>query len=447
MLRILPIFCLAMAVMLAACSSSIDADQARVCRTVIPALNAGAKAIAIDSAAPGHRPNSLRIGYEVVDAAGSLRNRSVTCLFASRGLDERKRELSGLASEEGPLSDAAFYFLKRFYLEDQRDPPRDPGPPPVTGLPEISLGLAYALQQLLVALPTAATYALLASAYALIYGLAGRIILAFGEFAALGSLAGVVGVAATLTLEVSTPLLGVVVALGFALFAAALHGFAAGRVAISALMQRGTGQQVLIGSVGLALAISEYLRIAVGPDRRWLPPVFNEPLPLARAGAFTLTATPVGLVASMLGFTAAMGVVMYLKHSTFGRQWRALADDAKAATLCGVNAAAVRDQAFIIACALSGAAGLIVTVLYGGLGFAGGFTLGLKALIGAVLGGIGSVRGAMLGGLALAVFEALWSSYLPIEQRDLAVYAILAIVLILRPGGFFGDAQLAPRPV
>ena len=211
--------------------------------------------------------------------------------------------------------------------------------------------------------------------------------------------------------------------------------------------RHGTGQQVLIGSVGLALAISEYLRIAVGPDRRWLPPVFNEPLPLARAGHFTLTATSVGMVAALTGFSAAIALVLYLKHSTYGQRWRALADDVKAASLCGVNPVAVRDQAFVLACSLSGGAGLIVTVLYGGLGFAGGFTLGLKALIGAILGGIGSVRGAMLGGLSLAAFEAIWSSYMPIEQRDLAVYALLAIVLILRPGGFFGDAELAPRPV
>ena len=81
------------------------------------------------------------------------------------------------------------------------------------------------------------------------------------------------------------------------------------------------------------------------------------------------------------------------------------------------------------------------------MGFAGGFSLGLKALVAAILGGIGSVSGAALGGLCIAAFEAVWSATLPIEQRDLAVYCLLAIMLIWRPGGFFGDGELTPRRV
>jgi branched-subunit amino acid ABC-type transport system permease component len=436
---------------LGGCSTGIDADQARICRTVIPALNPGHKALEISPAAPGHRPFSVRIGYRVIqpeDASGATaRDRAIICLFRAGGLDHQKGELIGVATEEGPLSDGAFYFLRRFWLEDRQEPPLDPGPPPVASVLQLSPVAGYVLQQFIVALPMAATYALMAASYALIYGLVGRIILAFGEFAALGGLAGVVGVAATLSLAVTTPVTALLVATGFALFASALHGFAAGRVAIGRLMAGGTGQQVLIGSVGLSLALSEYLRIAVGPQMRWLPPVFNEPIPVAGAGSFTVTATPIGLFTAASGFAVAGSLVLWLNSSDYGRRWRALADDPKAAALCGVNAVSIRDIAFIVACALAGAAGLIVTVLYGGLGFAGGFTLGLKSLIAAILGGVGSVPGAMLGGLALACFEAIWVSALPIEHRDLAVFSLLAVILILRPGGFFGEGRLAPREV
>jgi branched-chain amino acid transport system permease protein len=212
-------------------------------------------------------------------------------------------------------------------------------------------------------------------------------------------------------------------------------------------MRGGTGQQVLIGTVGLSLALSEYLRLAVGPETRWLPPVFNEPWRLARAGDFTVTATPAALMAAAVGFAGAGGLILYLGRSAYGRAWRALADDPRAAALCWVDARAVADRAFVLACGLSGGAGLIVTVLYGGMGFAGGFTLGLKALIAAILGGVGSVPGACLGALAIAAFEAAWSAALPIEHRDLAVFLLLALVLGLRPGGFFGEGRLAPREI
>ncbi|WP_432211984.1 ABC transporter permease subunit [Bosea vestrisii] len=98
-----------------------------------------------------------------------------------------------------------------------------------------------------------------------------------------------------------------------------------------------------------------------------------------------------------LGFSAATCLILYLARSSYGRAWRAVADDARTASLFGIDPRAVHDRALIIACAICGAAGVIVTVIYGGMGFSGGFTLGLKALVAAVLGGIGSVPGACLG--------------------------------------------------
>jgi branched-chain amino acid transport system permease protein len=167
----------------------------------------------------------------------------------------------------------------------------------------------------------------------------------------------------------------------------------------------------------------------------------------ARAGSFVVTATPLGLGVAAAGFCATLGLVLLIARSAYGRQWRAVADDSATAALFGVDPRAVHDRALILACAASGMAGVIVTAVYGGMGFAGGFTLGLKALIGAILGGIGTPAGAALGGLCIALFEVLWSATMPLEQRDIAVYALLAVVLLLRPGGFFGDGALAPRPV
>lgn len=100
---------------------------------------------------------------------------------------------------------------------------------------------------------------------------------------------------------------------------------------------------------------------------------------------------------------------------------------------------------FALASALAGLAGYAMTVYYGTVGYAGGIVLGLKALLAAIVGGIGSVPGAFLGGLLLGGTEALWSALFPIEFRDLAIFILLAALLVVRPTGLFGLAEPLPR--
>jgi branched-chain amino acid transport system permease protein len=89
--------------------------------------------------------------------------------------------------------------------------------------------------------------------------------------------------------------------------------------------------------------------------------------------------------------------------------------------------------------------GFVMTIYYGGVGYGASTTLGLKALIAAILGGIGSIPGAFLCGLIIGGFEAAWSAYLPIDYRDVAVFSLLAIILVLRPGGIMSIGAIAPR--
>jgi branched-chain amino acid transport system permease protein len=79
-----------------------------------------------------------------------------------------------------------------------------------------------------------------------------------------------------------------------------------------------------------------------------------------------------------------------------------------------------------------------VTLYYGVIDFYIGFVAGIKAFTAAVLGGIGSLPGAMLGGLLIGIIEALWSGYFSIAYKDVVVFAILVLVLILRPSGLLG---------
>jgi branched-chain amino acid transport system permease protein len=134
-----------------------------------------------------------------------------------------------------------------------------------------------------------------------------------------------------------------------------------------------------------------------------------------------------------------------MRWSRFGRAWRACADDAQAAALFGIDRGRVMLTTFALASALAGLAGYAMTIYYGTLGYAGGMVLGLKALLAAVAGGIGSVPGAFLGGLLLGCTEALWSALFPIEFRELAIFTLLVVLLVVRPSGLFGFAEPLPR--
>jgi len=429
--------------LLAAACGRVDAEQERICREVVAPLNPDDAVRDIAPARPGPLPDSLRIDYTVADGSGRLRGRFVLCRFAGSGLAAEKSLLIGVATEDGPLPDANFYFLKRFYL-DAAEAEKTPGPPPRADIPEVPAAVALGLQQAVAALPPIAIYGLVAAAYAMVFGLIGRINLAFGEFAVLGGLATAAGVGLALSGGTTAPVIGIGVGLVLALGASALNGLVLGRLTI-ARIRGGSGQRVLIASVGLMIALAEYLRLAQGSRPLWLPPVWNSPIALARAANFTVTVTPMALGVTALGLGAAALLVGAMRFTSFGRAWRAYADDPGAAALCGIDGARLFDTTFLVACALAGLAGFITTITYGSVGYTTGLTLGLKALIAAVLGGIGSVGGAFLGGVVIGVGEALWSATMPIDDRDIAVYALLVTVLIFKPGGLFGDGEGRPR--
>jgi branched-subunit amino acid ABC-type transport system permease component len=107
--------------------------------------------------------------------------------------------------------------------------------------------------------------------------------------------------------------------------------------------------------------------------------------------------------------------------------------------MLGVSPAATTARAFALSGALAGLAGAIMTAAYGAVGYALSATLTLKALAAAVVGGIGSLAGAFVGGLVIGIVEAAWSAAFPIDDRDLAVYALLILFIALRPSGLLGS--------
>jgi branched-chain amino acid transport system permease protein len=435
-----------LATVLAGCNAMLDADQARICRLLLPALNPAGSVFRILRIAPAGSA-TLRIDYRAAAPGQLQREHWIACRFAGEGLSRRKQELLGVDTERGPLNPAQFYFLLRFYLGSPESVFEDPGDLTRTrGVPEVPRWLAYGAQHAVGALPLASIYALLAASYALIYGLVGRIVFGFGQFAAIGGYASLMGVMMMLQLGAGAPSAALGLAAILAVFATAVHGIVVGRCVVEPLV-RGPGLPVLIASTGLMIALGEYLRLTQGNDLRWVSPVLNMPVPILRGADFVTTLTPIGLLVAGLSALVLTVLMSVLKATSFGRAWRAYADDPGTAALFGVDPRRVFMASFAIAAALAGFAGFVMTAYYGGVGYGSGLEIGLKALVAAVVGGIGSVGGALAGGLLIGFAEALWSATMPIESRDIAVYALLAIVLVLRPGGLFGYGELAPRGV
>ncbi len=434
----------AIAPLLAACGSSIDSEQLRVCRDVIPAVNPdGIELRELRYAPSALGAGGLRIDYVARAPGEAGRERYVACGFAGRAFSADRLDLVAVETESGQLGDARLYFLKRFWLGASAGAGESiDGAPAVPLLPP---SIAYAAQQFINATTLCAIYALLATAYSLIYGITGRINLAFGEIAMLGSYAAIGAIAVLLALGLDDPLAGIAVALAAAAAFSGLWSAVIGRSVIAPLHARHRlGQPILVATVGLAVALQEFLHVSQGVRDRWVPSLFKEPIAMARAGTFVVTVTPLQIAVVVATLAAALAMLWLFTRTRFGRSWRAYADDPQTAALLGVDGKRLLSATFMLAGLSAGLAGAVVGVYYGNVSAGIGTMLGVKALIAALIGGIGSVPGAFLGGLVVGLIETAWSAYFDMSLRDMVIYTFLVALFLLRPGGLFGLANPDP---
>jgi branched-chain amino acid transport system permease protein len=425
---------------LSACAR-IDPDQARICRQALAALHPAGTPINVMSIEHGATPNAVLIRHETTRPPNPPRERVAECRFGGGALSRNRLDLVSVLLDGRALPSANLLFLKRFWIDEPAtadlQPPLSAAELP--NAPIVPRGAAIVLQHAVLALPQIAVYALLAPAFALIYGLIGRINLAFGELAIVGGQGALIGAVAGGVAADGAPFAILAGALVFGLAASLVHAKAMGRYVVEPLARAGA-QPLLVATAGLSAALMEYVRLSQSDGVRWMPPVLGAPLTIARSDGFLVTITQGAVVCTALALSAGAGLLLHMRRSAFGRQWRAAAQEPVAAALLGVDTRAVLIQSMALSGLLAGLAGFIITVQYGGIGFSGGLGLGLKALIAAILGGIGSVGGAMAGAVLLGSFEAVWAAVLPLHLREAAVFSLLVLLLVFRPGGLVGYA-------
>jgi branched-chain amino acid transport system permease protein len=426
------------------CAPSLDAEQGRLCRMLIPALFMEDEGIRL-IASEGQNGKAVHIAFQIgQDPKGQ---NLLSCRFGGEGYSSAKRDLVAVSVNGVGLGESSLYFLKERWLESPHAVRADPGPPrTMQRVLHVPLPMALALQHLIGGLPKLSVMALLALATALIYGLIGRLNLAFGEFAAMG---GIVASISVLVLSVlGHRSVGAIA--GFALLYAVLTTYMFGTVlgnGVLAPLARGKGQPILIAGVGLLILVQEGLRLAQGARTLWLPPVGEAPLLLARAGSFDVMAHTRTLLILALVWVVIGAVFVLMTKTRFGRAWRALADDPLAAALCGIDARTILVLTSGLATALAGLAGGVMSLIYGGMQFSNGTLLGLSALMAAILGGVGSLSGAVLGAVVIGLLQTLWMAFFPIAHWELATFCLLTLALWLKPGGFFGYADGANRKI
>jgi branched-chain amino acid transport system permease protein len=196
-------------------------------------------------------------------------------------------------------------------------------------------------------------------------------------------------------------------------------------------------QNQILLTIGMGLVLSNVAMLAFTSDYRILSTSYSSSS--VALGAMRLS-TP--LIYCFL-ITAAITAALYwfLVKTDVGHAIRATAQDRDAAQLMGVNVRTMGVLAFGLGAALAGAAGALVAPIYYIYPQVGGaFTL--KAFVVVVLGGMGSIIGATLGGVLIGVAESVSATYIGSGWKDLCVYVIFLLVLLLKPSGLLGKSRM-----
>ena len=292
----------------------------------------------------------------------------------------------------------------------------------------------YLLQQAINASTLACVYALVAVAFTLTAAASRTIMFAFGELVTLGAWLFLI-VHVGLQLGHGLPVASVV-AIGTAVCAvtAGLSARTADQLVFRPLRYR-PNTVALIASIGLAIALQEAIRLAVGNRPRQMSLIADARVSLVEGRGFDVSVTVGHLWVAAGTILIALCLAWLLARTAFGRSLRAVVQDARTASLLGVDVDRVIGRTFFLGGALGGIGGLALVAEYGVADQTMGAAITLKALSAAIIGGIGSVPGAFAGGIAIAAIETVASAYGDTAWREAWVLAALVTCLIFRPEG------------
>ena len=271
-------------------------------------------------------------------------------------------------------------------------------------------------------------YAIIALGYTMVYGIAKMLNFAHGDIIMVGAYvalmsmtqAGMPPAAAVLAAVVVCTVLGVVIE----------------RIAYKPLRNASSSLAVLITAIGVSYLLQNLALLIFGANTQTFSSVITwKGITLAGGSLNISGVTIVTIVACIIIMIA---LVAFVQKTKPGQAMRAVSEDKGAAQLMGINVNGTIALTFAIGSALAAIAGVLLCSAYPSLTPYPAAMPGTKAFLAAVFGGIGSIQGAFIGGLLLGIIEILGRAYISSQMADALVFAVLIIVLLVKPSGLLG---------
>lgn len=294
------------------------------------------------------------------------------------------------------------------------------------------------LQQLINGLTLGSIYALVALGYTMVYGILLMINFAHSEIFMCGAYFGYFfyNFFPQINFFGKNPNFAILCVFFMAMLVTAFLGVFIERVAYKPL-RRAPRLTPLISAIGVSIFLQNLVMLTVSNQSIPYPAIF----PVKK---FTLYLAEINSLQIFIIFFSIFLMFLlrlFIQYTKLGKAMRAVSQDRETAQLMGINVDLIISLTFFIGAGLGGAAGVLNGMYYGSIKYNMGFLPGIKAFTAAVLGGIGNVTGAMFGGYLLGICEAFGAGYIPggAEWKDVFAFAILILVLILKPSGILGQ--------
>lgn len=280
-------------------------------------------------------------------------------------------------------------------------------------------------QTLISGLSLGSIYALIALGYTMVYGIAKMLNFAHGDVIMIGAYSVIVAV-----MQMNMPpILAIFVSIAFCALLGVIIEFLAYKP-----LRKAPSLAVLITAIGVSYFLQNIAQLIFGTQQKFFPKIIS--LPSITLGGIEIS----GITLATLAVTAIIMIVLtlFINKTKIGKAMRAVSEDKEAAELMGISTNRTISVTFAIGSALAAVASIFYGATYTYIKPTTGSMPGIKAFTAAVFGGIGSIPGAMLGGILLGIIEQFSKAYVSTTMSDAIVFAVLVIVLVVKPTGLLG---------